>query len=772
MSEKDALYPIIKKVERKKEPDPAYQIKIVKGDIFHRTYYLVSNNNTGRALAHGHLLVPVKAHEKNWTLNLRLEYTATMASGMGQRTAEKIVIALGGDHPQADLEQCIRDLIGRSISDQGGPAEFISQFNRSKDSLVANIQRSIEEEVGLSLRLAITPIIVGKAFESTRPFAKEIRFHVQDYLDAITAKLSLDLDAQPGVWAYIHHPALDQLMNDIAASAEMFLKKVSLQEITFEVEKVRKKLREELENLANRRGRTVGRLGFECRLPFKDPVQEMRRITLNKIEFPNLIEYPETVIARCELQLELERLGTYVEQKQPDLESWAAKTVHTAILKKLLDVPYIDLFLGQAGTGKNQTGFRFYDWKMEETQKTICEQAETIGYRVSSIFIRMTNLQFDELRRGVRIAIVGEEYETKVPGYPAGLDVEIFARITSEEVIRQLFRQDVDIKKIIRETIREEIRKRLRGMSPEKYYTHFEGSEEIGSASVLDGLSHLIKESMTRNYKAEDITITCTQRLTDLAKLFYDLRRDQREIEVEDERSGLKFIVAFRVDSLIQKYWEEFQFRRPTPEIVQKNVEYAIKQRLSSVGRGRLMQMQDSAIRATLYKFVGLEDVPAELGVSVKITYFARKITDGEQHILSVLQDGLQEPLEDARNARKIKQLNQSTLEASLDELQRQRVLAIKSGEPEEVKKVDEMIRASKTAWVENENGSAFQGIAKVIQGVAQTEISNLSGMFGDSKPGRLLSRSEPEPIQQKAAGPDGELMRGGVEAELFPEEG
>lgn len=746
MASKDALYPIIRKVERNEPVDPAYQTRVeVKKSIFSRDYYFVSHNNTLRGTAHGQMIVPVRAHEKDWTLSLAVKYSATTASGIPERIAQKVVDALSGDNPQAKLEQRIKDLLGEFVSNERGPAEFISHFDTLSGSLTAQIQRRIEEAMGLNLRLNIKPTIEGKSFEKTRKVEKELRFQVQDQLDAVTAKLSVDLDAQPCVWAFVFHSSLDQLANDVAATAESFLRRTSLQQLRFATEDIRRKLRDELEHLVNRYGRSVSRLGFDCRVPgVSEPIEQTHRITVRKIEFPNLIEYPEPVVAQCELQLELERLGTYMEHKLPNLEEWVAKTVREAILKKLLDVPYIDLFLGRGGTGKDQSGFGFYDRKMKETEQLVCEQAAAIGYRVSTIFVR-TNLQFDELRRGFQISILDEEYQTSVPGYPAGLDVEIFAKITDEEAIRQLFRQDVDIKKIIKSTIRESIRQRIRQMSPEKYYTQFEYSDEIGNASVLDGLASLIKGSMNDNYQATDISVTCTQRLTDLAELFDRLRKDQRSIEIEDARSGLTFDVEFHVEALEKRHWEKFQSRRPTADMVQRNVELFIKQRLSSVGRDLLLQTPDTTLRNHLNDVIGLQDVPAELGLIVTIVYFARKVTVGEKALLGELDQGIQRRLE---TGKMVDEHSRATLEMTLSELQHQLSIAVKSGDDAEIERINNRIRETKKAFVEEERNS----VSEVVEKAAQKEIRNLNNLTGRANFRHLLTENKRRRKAQAAA--------------------
>src|SRR5436305_13980427 len=104
MTTKDALHAIIRKVERNEPVDSTYQTTIeIKKSIFSRDYYLVSHNNTQRGAAHGQMIVPVRAHEKDWSLILAVKYVATTASGIPERIARKLVDALGGDHPQAKL---------------------------------------------------------------------------------------------------------------------------------------------------------------------------------------------------------------------------------------------------------------------------------------------------------------------------------------------------------------------------------------------------------------------------------------------------------------------------------------------------------------------------------------------------------------------------------------------------------------------------------------------------------------------------------------------
>src|SRR5579863_2804461 len=338
MSEKDGLYPVIRRVERGEAVDHSYQnlIEVKKGWLpGSRTLYLVSHNNTGQASARGELLWPVKAHERDWTLHLRIKYTAaTTASGLAQPTAKKVVDAIGGDHPQASLEQRIGSLVGEFLSQHGGPAAFIEQFEKQKTGMAAHVKNRIEDTVGLSLNLAITPTTGGRPFEKTRKIDKDLNFKVQDYPNSLMAKLSLDLDAQLlnegpqyTVWAYIYQGVLDQLAQDLLAGAEQFLKSLCLHQLQFEINDVRKNLRDLLQKLAGGKGRAIGRFSLECQAPAADGVQRMERISVEPITFANLLEYPETVEAKCELQLELARLGVYIEQKSPNLKDWATKTL-------------------------------------------------------------------------------------------------------------------------------------------------------------------------------------------------------------------------------------------------------------------------------------------------------------------------------------------------------------------------------------------------------------------------------------------------------------
>lgn len=739
MSEIDALRAVIRKVDRREPVDETYQNLVpVKVGFGRYNYYLVSHNKTGRASVRGEMAVPVRSHHHSWSLNLLLKYSAMAASGLPEKVAIKIVDALGGDNPLSKLEQSIRDVMGEFISSIGGPDTFIAQYDKFSTALESRINNRIEDSVGLSLHVSLIPSTGGKPLEKTKRLDQELSFHLDDSSKLFKARLGVDLDAKPGVWPYIFCNSLDLLCNSIIESATGFLKTVTVQQATYEFAGVRDRLRKQVEDLANQHGRTVGHWSLELVPSIEPIVATTQRITLDEIVFPNLQQYPHPVAARCELQLDLESLGAYIERKSPDLREWAEATMRQSILKGLLDVPYIDLFLGSGRVPQNQSGFQYFDRKLSETEELVRKEAALIGFRISAISIR-TNLQFDELRRGFTIEIRGEEFDTKVSGYPAALDIEVFARIADESKIRELFRRDADIKRIIRNTVREVIRQKLRKMSPEQYYTHFEGSDEMNSLSVLEELKDAVKQEMIKEYGATELRVDCIQQLTELAKLFHELQKDYWPISILDKRNHLEFSAVYRVETVMKEHWEQFQIQRPSPDKVKELVTDLIKQRLYPEGRHSLMQLPDHEIRDGLNRTVGMQDVPEALGVSVKIVVFTREPTSVEDEIQKDIDSSL---IGEINTGRAIREKEWMILLSSLDELEQQRIAAVRSETPGEVERIDNLIEVTKARLSSHDESSPQHGIKEAVNAAKAREVLNLQVMPTERRSFGLASTS------------------------------
>jgi hypothetical protein len=349
----------------------------------------------------------------------------------------------------------------------------------------------------------------------------------------------------------------------------------------------------------------------------------------------SLIEYPHSIEVVCELKMELLNLGAFIACKPTNLDRWAERwtesTFGDIIQKHLLDVSYIELF--RQPERDHNPGFATFDMKIEQTKAAIREAARKLGFNAYSVALR-TNLQFDELRREFRISIdrgLGE-FEMNVPKSPAELDIEVVARIIDEKVIKDLFLQDADIKKVIRKEIKEVVSNKLKNTSPERYYIYFDGTHEKGQRSLLDELREIITKTMKDKYQATVLAVNCTRTHTEeLVRIYEALIAEEREFNIIAEMSQLEFNVVFRVDSVVPGYWFEFQSKRPALDRIQNKVEHCVGEWLAARTRDYLQRADDS-LKPDLNKFVQ-DSVAEEFGISVKITHLTRlKTTEDDAY--------------------------------------------------------------------------------------------------------------------------------------------
>jgi hypothetical protein len=637
MPDQDQLHTVVKKVEKDTLHD-AHSQTIVAIDLtpdriglFKKwAYYLVSHNIKVK----DSLVVPVEGFEQGWILHLGLDYEAAVSkNGLPHAVARVLVEVLRGkteasENFQQALQLRLRTWIDAYVTEHGGAAEFIRQYERHPQLLSAYIRSRAEREVGLDLLVKIKAVVPDQEIEEVKSVKKPVVIELRDYPTAIPGTLNLDLAAMPGIWAYIHHQNVDKLCELLVTRTRVFMKQKTLHEVHFERERVREELAAELDRFARAEGRTAQSLKLPCASPVSTDVVKMATPTkpITCIKTYSLIEYPYPIEVTCELKMELINLGAFIASKPTNLDGWAERwaesTFGDIIQKHLLDVSYIELFRQPAGD--HHPGFATYDNKIEHTKAAIRAAAQKLGFNAYSVALR-TNLQFDELRREFRISIDRGpgEFEMKVPKSPAALNIEVVARIADEKIIKELFLQDADIKKVIRKEIKEVVSNKLKSTSPERYYIYFDGTHEQGQTSLLEELRAMITSTMKEKYKATVLAVNCVRTHTEeLLKIYEALIAEEREFNIIAEHSKLQFNVVFGVTHVVPGYWFEFQAKRPTLDRVQNRVQHYVGEWLAPKTR-ELLRRTDEPLKLDLNRFVQ-DSVEEEFGVGVKITNLTR----------------------------------------------------------------------------------------------------------------------------------------------------
>jgi len=155
--------------------------------------------------------------------------------------------------------------------------------------------------------------------------------------------------------------------------------------------------------------------------------------------------------------------------------------------------------------------------------------------------------------------------------------------------------------------------------------------------------------------------------------------------------------------------------------------------------------MHDSQMRDELERIVGGQDVPKQLGVTIKIIHFARNVTGNETAFHKHRDTAVTQELETmtALQAR-----GRSILEKSLEELENQRLIEIRNQDLTAIARIDEQIRSLKEQW-DKRGENSLPNISSASNKAAREEINNLDALTTGRRSGRLLSMKEQHQLRE-----------------------
>jgi hypothetical protein len=628
---------LIKRHDRKPPLDISYQSLVtVETGIFSRSYFVVSRSHGDWSGVTGHVDVDLSDHSLQWQLKLRVSYHA-VPSATERDVAGRIVKALGNP-PTADaarrtFEIHVTNLVNAWVRERGGLLQLAQGRDSPWGGLVAKLRERMHYLSGLDVTARTFFPDIDAASERVKEIREDLSVEPANSKQPITVSLRIDLHADSGLFAHMNHARLDELQATVLALSRQHLQAKSLHQFMFGRQDIKQSLRALLIPVAADHGRKV-----EVALHYDAPVPEgVRAAATVKAElvFPRRADYPSDVTVQAIIDVELDDIAVYSAARMPNLDSCIEHACRTAIERHLINVSYVDLFLS---TVSNVTGFARFDLKMNETKTAIVNAIAEIGYRVPGLEgVRLLpNFDFDELRRGFRISLTNEVFPMNVPSYDAAVDVDIRARIHKDDVIRQLFVRNVNIKTVIENDVREQIAGFLKVISPETYYTGF-GGEDNGTAAgpAVERLRTNLIEYLKKQYQATEVEVYCRPRLTDLAELFLSLKREVYKLKLTAERIGLTFDVTCRVARIAKRFWQSFQHSRPTREAVEDLVGTDLRMWLSNNDGDTLRRTDDYSIRAAMNQGA-LDEVASTLGLDTIVVSVLRHATATEGGIKAI----------------------------------------------------------------------------------------------------------------------------------------
>jgi hypothetical protein len=643
---------IIQWSEGKTKIDPTYQVFIPApaeildlGSWLGWRGYIVSQPLQDHGIATGTLSIPIEAPEEDWRLTLELQYDASVTRETRdlEGTARLVVSTLGKHRkPRIEFESRLEAMFRKFVRDQGGPARVMPRLSELRSRVRDEIKKRMAMELGLDVTIPKLTWRTPEGFVNRDPIARTVKFHAVDFPNEREIEVQLELEAADWL-SLVHHPRYPALIDRAINTIRTKLLATTLHVLTTDLGGVTRDLRPLLDDILKKEGRKVARFALSHVgewPPVPQPPTVSVRIGPFQEPFIKGVDYPRAVTVDCEIHVTQKDVGAYILAGKPDLTAWARTACRIAIEEKLLNVSYINLFLGQEPGG--ETGFVRFDRRIALAKDVIRAAAARIGYEVDWINIR-TDLGFEELRRGFKIDVKGEKFALNDPAFEAELDVFVTTRI-KEDAIRDLFQRTPDIKGLVESEVREIVRSFMRETDPDNYYFFFMPEEyrAAGGQGLLQRLEERIEERLVELYQVDEFGVAFERHLTPQEERFKEISQSDREMEIAIERSELGFTMRYRVQLVSRPQWRQFRERMPTIDQVHGLVTSCLQEWMNDQTRDKLINSLNSEIKKALNdpEYGAFVPIVYELGLWVQVVTLNRKQAGEDDTRLKTLRAG------------------------------------------------------------------------------------------------------------------------------------
>ncbi|MCX6583877.1 MAG: hypothetical protein NT166_27185 [Candidatus Aminicenantes bacterium] len=555
------------------------------------------------------------------SINLTTSYRVSCPKG----NEEKLVKALASDiHPTAALENKIKKWANEYLHDN--ETRFINEFKTRKNELEISVERKAMEEAGLSLDLK-----VAIKLETIERISFTSKFDVFscDYDEEeqyLKTKIEIEVDENNIINALLAKVDPGVLENDIKNELKKyFCREVSLHQIFFDLKDTTLKNRviSHLDEYLQKIGRKVTRISIEHDYDMSK-LQAFYQ-TADDVEIQcSIQEYPEPVVIKNKLQLELEDIVKYRKSDVQELKIWIERNLEEIVHKYLFDIKYIDLLLN-------------FNPIEEDIRKELKSRALDIGYHLK-LLIAAHNLKQRELTRPFTIDNVDRvEFATKSTRYKVKVGISVRARIRDLTDIEELLNRQADVLKEMKDSIIDETAQYLHSIDLKHFYTNFDYSDEGQSESVSQKLKALITQRLEKELKAEIISINLQSIDTAITGRYHAMMGQLCNLRIEiDPLSGdekIIFIGKFKVVSVDVSHWDDFLACIYNLDEITKLIEEHLINELkyTKMDELRYYRYQDSGRFKNIINRMAGEYSAAQFGLNIEIVSFSREKTEKEK---------------------------------------------------------------------------------------------------------------------------------------------
>jgi hypothetical protein len=576
-------------------------------------YFLVTNNRSphGRAEYVG-LPMEVRDFEAGRSVGIKVDYRIECSPGREGMLASAVGSA---ESPEEGFHALLLGWL-HEIVQRNGEAAFIESFDHHQTQIRTYLRDRAEREMGTILNVRLT-LEDGGSCAPVRLQQVTLQVPLADGGPvAVTFDADIEVPAQLRARALRHAatPAgFEQRLRQHVQ--EYFAKTVTLTQYYEKLStEVRTGVLRHVGQVFEAEGRAVTRVELRgSAVPARALEQ---RVVEHKFGL-RIGEQKKDVTVENRMLLKRVSIGKYVSAGAPELESWAKNQVQSIASEVLVKATYTDLC------------FRF-----EPLRKTIearmKDAARSVGYDVDH-FVTVTDLRVH--RKEFSFHLEPAHLPTKDASVLVGLAIFVEGRIRDLSKLASYLSQDADFEEALKKRVVEAARYLLCRVDPESFYVYFEGGRTPNQLSVEHQLKEAIVAALARDLGAEVTGITCNPLETDISKLFVELIKKPTDLVVSVLPRGtaeeIVFDGTFDAQAVTIEGWREFVQRRPTLEMVHRELVKQLSAELSEVDIQWLLDAPYQDMKRQINERIRAGFAP-RFGLDVEMVSWSRRRTAAE----------------------------------------------------------------------------------------------------------------------------------------------
>lgn len=700
--------------------------------------YLVTNSNNPNSFADG--MMSYRLKDIDHDIPLTASYSVRCRPGSEIKASQALFDL--ADPPAMILERHVERWLGE-LSQPDIPG-FVRQCLTNRAAVQQNLSQKALVETALELTVRIA-LDWEESLEPVTVTKPHLSAPVSDYDDEkqdFDITVELLVDEQNKLPAVLRRTTDRQLEQVVEREAIRFIhERIDLQTFctSLNTPPVRQALAEQLNAALTPYGRRAGILRLDAHPPkFEIRLQDEHSVTCR------LHEYAKDVKIHNKVQMLLEDVAKYRTEKSPPLKSWLQEKLDRYVPEILFGAGYIDVLLR----------FGTYEQKIKDA---LTDEAKRIGYRIQQL-ITGPDLEPLTWKESFTVEVTGS-FETSLSRFYVDVQFVVTCRIPKLETVETYLNREQDVPKLIGEHVLAVARQSLHAISPQRFHTRFNFSEN-GEHTVEQDLTEAIQAGIRKKFGADVFRVIIKVVETELWSRLKKLQQTISPFVVEMQSvygdEPLIFRGNFQVDSVDGDGWRRFQSSTSGVEEIRKQLEDHILSEFHTLTPDQ-MQYRSPRHRKQLESLligVAQRFVREEFGLVIRVTNVRRDPTPQE---IAANRQRLREREESLRldealladwatGEIAVSHDRRERLEGYLDERKR---LASETGTEEDVAELDKRIDVTREQLSVKRVPTADQVQEQLLPAAADAmtlaEFATLIGVPESKLPNQLASADEDE---------------------------